>query len=834
MSVYSTAGNNRIGRLVDSPMPLRRLIIILLHAGLVAGGYWLAFVLRFEFPLAPEDWRQLLQTLPLILVLRLVVFYRFHMYEEVWRYVSMRDILTILKAVTLSSLVFALAVLGLINPDFPWPIFPIDWGTCLLFVGGGRLAIRALRESAMDGHPRAKRALVVGAGDAADMLMREIGRNPGLPYNVIGFVDDDPAKQGRRIHGRKVLGDIDGLPELCRTHSVHELLIAIPSATGEQMRRIIRICRSARVEFKTVPGVGEMIENGGMLSKVRRVQVSDLLRREPVRIDRTEIEGFIRGKRVLVTGAGGSIGSELCRQLAGFEPETLVLLDKAENSLFFVEMELRQRYPKLSISPVVGDVTDKSRMAGVFQEHKPQIVFHAAAHKHVPLMELNKAEAVKNNVLGTKVVADAAWRNRVEDFVMISTDKAVRPSSVMGATKRLAEMYVQSLNANIQTRFMTVRFGNVLGSDGSVLQVFQKQIEAGWPVTITHPDMKRYFMTIPEASQLVLQAATLGQGGEIFVLDMGEPVKIVDLARDLIVLSGLEPEKDIPIEFIGPRPGEKLFEELLNPETRVLPTAHEKIMVVETDPVDYDTLQIGIAKLLRHAVIGDEPALLAGLASLVPDYVKGKDHELPPGEKGQRILLVEHDPYTRTTLKRILEGHYHVFEAENRRQALLRMNECRPDLVILDFHLPNTNIRRLCARLKAEARHGTGGPGEQGSRGAGEGETGGQGDKGKRRNGEAENGEQRTESRVTREGETEKRGNGEAEARGGGDGGAGEARIILLMETADTVSLDDVHALGAHDRLYKPLPVSILEKRVRDLLANSSIHAVTASQPNDT
>jgi nucleoside-diphosphate-sugar epimerase/CheY-like chemotaxis protein len=425
---------------------------------------------------------------------------------------------------------------------------------------------------------------------------------------------------------------------------------------------------------------------------------------------------------------------------------------------------------------VVGDVADEGRIATIFQEQRPQIVFHAAAHKHVPLMELNKTEAVKNNVLGTMTVANAAWRAGVEDFVMISTDKAVRPSSIMGATKRLAEMYVQSLNAKIETRFMTVRFGNVLGSEGSVLQIFEKQIERGGPLTITHPDMKRYFMTIPEASLLVLQAATLGEGGEIFVLDMGEPVRIVDLAKDLITLSGLEPERDIEIKFTGPRPGEKIFEELLNAETRVMQTAHDKIMVVETDPVDYEGLQVGIAKLLRYANKGEEPALVATLTSLVPDYVNGNSTVAASRGKRQRILLIEHDGYTRMTLKRILEGQYQVDEAENRRQALLRITECQPDLVILDLHLPNTNIRRLCARLKGEV-------GNLAS----------------------------WQARAF--------GNGVNKVAAGSEAsGNGRPAIILLLETADAATLNDVVALGADDRLYKPIPVSTLESRMKVLL----------------
>ena len=530
------------------------------------------------------------------------------------------------------------------------------------------------------------------------------------------------------------------------------------------------------------------------MSKVRRVNIDDLLRREPVRIDTEEVERFIRGKRVLVTGAGGSIGSELCRQVARFSPDGLVMLDRAENGLFFVEMELRDKVPGMALHAVIGDVTDQSRMGVIFEEHRPQVVFHAAAHKHVPLMEANKTEAVKNNVLGIMVVAKAAERAGVEHFVMVSTDKAVRPTSVMGATKRLAEMYVQALNARSDTRFVTVRFGNVLASEGSVLQVFQRQIETGGPVTVTHPDMMRYFMTIPEASQLVLQAATQGKGGEIFVLDMGEPVRIVDLAKDLITLSGLEPEKDIEIKFTGPRPGEKLFEELLNSETRVLPTPHEKIMVVETDPVDLETLESDIKGLLKSAEMDDEGGLLRKLTALVPGYVNEQSPASKRHKRVERILIVESDSYTRTALKRMLQAHYVILEAENQRDALKHAKESRVNLVILNFHLPRANIGKLCARIREEATAG--------------------------RNSEnlallstiqsmpgVQDGPAAVDSRLP---------------------------IILLVDSRDTISSEELRGLGADDRIYKPLPVSIVEKRIRDLLANASVHAATVSQPNDT
>ncbi len=765
------------------------------HGAAVTTAYLLAVLLRYDFSVPTGEWSRFIETLLLLLAIRIPLFAFFRLYEGLWRYVSMRDILAILKAVTLSSLVFSAGVLVFFGHGFSRSVLVLDWVLCSALIGGMRLAFRAVRERSRNGqHLGGRRTLIVGAGDAGEMLVREIERNSALNYEVAGFVDDDPKKHGRRIHGVEVLGTIDQLPNLCVSREVQELLIAVPSATGAEMRRIIGACRAAKVEFKTIPSLGELMEGPFTLSKVRRVDITDLLRREPVRIDTEEVERFIRGKRVLVTGAGGSIGSELCRQAARFSPDALIMLDRAENGLFFVEMELRDKVPGMDLHPVIGDVTDQSRMGVIFEEHRPQVVFHAAAHKHVPLMEANKTEAVKNNVLGIMVVAKAAERAGAEHFVMVSTDKAVRPTSVMGATKRLAEMYVQALNARSETRFMTVRFGNVLASEGSVLQVFQRQIETGGPVTVTHPDMMRYFMTIPEASQLVLQAATQGKGGEIFVLDMGEPVRIVDLAKDLITLSGLEPEKDIEIKFTEPRPGEKLFEELLNPETRVLPTPHEKIMVAETDPVDLEELESDIRGLLKSAEMDDEAGLLRKLTVMVPGYVNEQGPASKRHKRVERILIVESDSYIRTALKRMLQAHYVILEAENQRDALRLARESKPNLVILNYHLPRVNIGRLCARIREEAT-------------------------------------------ASRNSENPARPLTTQSIPGAQDGPvAVDSRlpIMLLVDSRDTISSEQLRGLGADDRIYKPLPVSIVEKRIRDLLANAPIHAGTVSRPNDT
>ncbi len=745
-------------RLIGALLKYRRLIIVVFHAGLVAIGYWLAFLLRFEFSIESEDVHRFWLTLPLVLGLRLTGFAWWRLYGGLWRYVSMRDILAILKAVTLTSTMAVAGILLLVDRHFPWPIFPIDWGICLLFVGGVRLALRAFHEGLVQSREvHGRRALIVGAGNAGELLIREMGRNTAFKYSIRGFVDDDPTKIGRRLHGIEVLGRIEQIPQLCRENDIEEILIAVPSASGAEMRRVIDACRAAKVSFRTLPRVDEMIENRATVPRIRPVNIEDLLRREPVEIDLTEIEKTISGKRVFVTGGGGSIGSELCRQIARFNPAALTIFERAENSLFFIDLELRERFPWLRLSAVVGDVTDETRMTRTFEEHAPEIVFHAAAHKHVPLMEQNRPEAVKNNVFGTMLLADLASRFQVQKFVMISTDKAVRPTSLMGATKRLAETYVQALNTKTDTRFMTVRFGNVLGSEGSVLQVFQKQLVAGGPITVTHPDMVRYFMTIPEACQLVLQAASQGHGGEIFVLDMGDPVRIVDLAKDLITLSGLEPGRDIEIKFTGMRPGEKLFEELLNPETHVLPTRHEKIMVVQAEPADLDALKIEIVDLVRHARKGDESEVTARLMRLVPGYVNGRGEAGGRAPSAGQILVVSPSPYVRTTVKRILQARYAVTDSESERAALKWMEQARPDLVIAQYRGTRASIRRLSSRLWEQAREA---------------------------------------------------------------GKPSRAPVVLLTESRDALSREDAVALGADDRIYEPFPVDVVEQTVASLLAS--------------
>jgi len=473
-----------------------------------------------------------------------------------------------------------------------------------------------------------KRLLIVGAGNAGEALLREIIRMKVPQYDVVGFVDDDKAKHGMSIHGITVLGPVDKLPEICQKYKVEEIAIAIPSATRKQLRHVIQICEGTKLRFRTVPSITDIASGKLRVSQIRDVNIDDLLGRDVVELDLNSIKNFLTEKVILVTGAGGSIGSEMCRQVCQFKPKLLLLVEQAENPLFYIERELKQRFPDVLLKPIIRNITDKERVEQIFEKYHPDVVIHAAAHKHVPLMEENPGEAIKNNVFGTMVMAQASDKYGVKNFVMISTDKAVNPTSIMGSSKRIAEMYIQDLDRTSKTNFVTVRFGNVLGSNGSVVPIFKKQIEQGGPVTVTHPDMERYFMTIPEASQLVLQAAAMGQGGEIFVLDMGEPVKIVHLARELITLSGFRPDEDIEIVFTGPRPGEKLFEELSIKGEDMLPTRHPKIAIWKNIPKDRETLRKGIDYLLSISYTQDYEKIVEGIKAVVPEYI-GDTYKAP-------------------------------------------------------------------------------------------------------------------------------------------------------------------------------------------------------------
>jgi len=602
----------------------RKYVIVLFQAALLTVTYYCSFLLRFDFRLIDPYRTTCLVTLPLILLIKLPAFYYFRLFSGWWRYVGMSDLLDIIKAAAVSAPLVCAGVYvfhGFSN--YPRSVFVIDAILTVFLVGGTRFAIRAYYESARL-HLSHANTLIVGAGRAGSAVVRELKENEKLEYNPVGIVDDDPSKQGLKIQGVPVLGSTRELPRLIAKHDVAHILIAIPSATGKQMQRIIERCKESNVDFRTLPALADIINGSVSFGSMRRVRVEDLLAREPVRLDLSRIRAKLEGKCVLITGAGGSIGSELARQIAQFNPGKLVLFDRSESDLFKIDLELSEGSASPNRVPVVGDILDVSRLREVFHGHKPHSVFHAAAFKHVPMMESNCFQAVTNNIFGTYNVALIAKQYGTGDFVMISSDKAVNPSNIMGVTKRVAELLILGLQRDA-TLFVSVRFGNVLGSTGSVIPIFEQQIANRKAITITHPEARRYFMTIPEAAQLVLQASTMGKGGEIFVLDMGEPVKVVDLAHTLIRLSGLEPDRDIPIVFTGLRPGEKLFEELQLEGEGIKPTAHQKIRVLEGGEVSFEQVGQWLEELT--AIVGSKNVhnLVAKLKEIVPEYNPSKE-----------------------------------------------------------------------------------------------------------------------------------------------------------------------------------------------------------------
>ncbi|WP_420129574.1 polysaccharide biosynthesis protein [Longimicrobium sp.] len=616
---------------------LRRPVVLLLHLLLVPLGYYMAFALRFDFR-PPERHIDLFwRTVPYLMVLRMASFAIFGLFHGWWRHVGMRDLIDLVRATTLSSvlLVVALFMTGDLTSAasaqrgvemLPRSVLVLDWITALVLFGGLRFGVRAFREERLLPWRarRGKRALIIGAGTAAERLLRETQREGESEICPVAMVDDDVTKRGMRLHGVPVVGTSRDLKSLVASNGIKLLVIAIPSATRQEMRDIVEACLETGVDFKIVPSVRELLDGRARLGELRKVQIEDLLGRDAIDLGVEGPRGDLEGRTVMVTGGAGSIGSELARQVAGFGPRRLLVLDQAESPLYFTNIELRAAHPELEIIPIIADVTDAARMESVFARHRPDFVFHAAAYKHVPLMEDNPVEAVRNNVIGTLTVSQAAARYGAEKFVLISTDKAVYPSSVMGATKRLAEQIVLGWPAlrTADTDFRAVRFGNVLGSDGSVIPVFKRQLAAGKPITVTHPEVTRYFMTIPEAVQLVLQAAALPDAqGRICMLEMGEPVRIVELAENLIRLSGLEPYTDVPIVFTGLRPGEKLHEELMEAREATVPTAISKVRVVQTVEPEPDALTSGLDRLAAAAAVGSAEDILDAIRGLVPECV---------------------------------------------------------------------------------------------------------------------------------------------------------------------------------------------------------------------
>jgi FlaA1/EpsC-like NDP-sugar epimerase len=617
----------------------KRVMVFFLDVFLIAAALFFSFLLRFDFHIPVDHLSVLLQGLVVVLVAKPILFAASGMYRNIWRYASLQDAYQIFKVVTISSMVSVFLLVFMRGPfALPRSIYILDWFLLFAFVAASRLVWRVYRETrVIPSLRKGKRTLIIGAGDAGNLLLKEIRKQGSSPYNVVGFVDDDPGKRGLRLSGVRVLGGTNRLRALVKIHSVEEVIFAIPSGDGALMRRVIASCERAKARFKTLPGITAIIDGKVSVSQIKDVEIEDLLGRDPVVLDQTAIRNYLTDKRVLVTGAAGSIGSEICRQVALFKPAKLILFDHAETPLFFIEKELAANFPELRIIPMVGDVKNQDRVECLFDEFCPEVVFHAAAYKHVAMMEYNPAEAVLNNVMGSRIVADAAHNFKVRNFVMVSTDKAVNPTNVMGATKRSAEVYVQGLAGTSKTKFTTVRFGNVLGSNGSVIPLFKEQIRKGGPVTVTDREVVRYFMTIPEASQLVLQAGCIGKGGEIFVLDMGEPVRILSLAEELIRLSGLVPYKDIDITFTGLKPGEKLFEELLIDGEGIKPTAHRKIRVMASVETDLKKVTEDFNELFALARASNISGLLEALRTIVPEFAPRYHFEVAPPLAFQRV-----------------------------------------------------------------------------------------------------------------------------------------------------------------------------------------------------
>ena len=599
--------------------------VIFVDALLIAASLFLSYALRFNTLDLGAHLPQIVTILPLMLAVRLSIFAVMGLYRGMWRFTGMRDLLSILKAVTISSgLTVALLFLAFRLEEYPRSVFIIDWFVVMVLAGGVRFAYRFLRE----GRPRpgafpsiaARNVLIVGAGRTGEMILREILGNYRLNYVPIGFVDDDRKKRNRTIHGYRVLGNTREIPDIVKKYGITEVFLAIPTASGAAKRRIMLTCKRAGIRSKTLPAVSEILSGSARVSMFREFQIEDLLGREPAQLDSASIREYLRDKTVLITGAGGSIGSELCRQVAQFSPKRLVLLERSEFNLYQIHMNLLELFPEVQVLAVIGDILNQDRVERTFAKFMPDVVFHAAAYKHVPLMEMNPREALWNNIHGTSIVARCAHTYGVRKFVMVSTDKAVSPTNIMGVSKRIAELICQGIGSISKTQFVTVRFGNVLNSVGSVIPLFKQQIEKGGPVTVTHPDIYRYFMTISESVQLIMQAGAMGMGGELFILDMGEPVRIVDLARDLISLSGLDPDKDIKIIFTGLRPGEKLYEELLTAGEEIKSTLHEKIKVADSEYIDWPTLLVKVEILLESLRSGFSRDIVQKLKEIVPEF----------------------------------------------------------------------------------------------------------------------------------------------------------------------------------------------------------------------
>ncbi len=605
-------------------MQYRTSFILLFQVMVAVLSYTASFYLRFEFTMPSEYFRMFYETLPLLVLCRMVAYYVYKIHTGSWLFVSMSDLMDTLKAVLLGSVLFVITMVFIYGLDeFPRSVFILEALLNLMFLGGSRFTIRYSYEFKQRALPKIRKyVLIAGAGRAGVLMLKEIRSNPGMGLQVLGFVDDNPYKKGTNIQGIPILGSIEDIPDLVKRLGIDEVIIAIPSSSYKNLVRITEIARNAGVETRIFPSLAKLIQEDIATNQLRDVSYDDLLGRDVLKFRRESdyrlLKEEIEEKSILVTGAGGSIGSELCRQVAHFRPRVLILYERHENSLYDLEIELRKKFPEQHVLPVIGDILDSEKLSAILRANKVDLIYHAAAYKHVPMMEREPLEAVRNNIFGTLNVARLAVKDNVEKFIFISTDKAVNPANVMGATKRVSELVIQGLNGD-KVKFIAVRFGNVIGSNGSAIPLFKKQIAEGGPVTVTHPDITRYFMAIPEAVQLVMTAGAMGKGGEIFLLDMGKPVKIIDLARDLIRRSGLQPGKDIDIVFTGLRPGEKLYEELYWEGEGIIPTDNKKITMLKQNGHGCDGIFQRIKVLEEHIARSDMEGTLRLLKEMVPE-----------------------------------------------------------------------------------------------------------------------------------------------------------------------------------------------------------------------
>jgi len=607
--------------------PLKRTLFFLgCDAILFVLAFYFSFYIRFEGAIPDIHLRQFFIYLPVFVGLKITAFYLFQIHRFTWSYIGLHELLKIFKVLTVCSLILSSLILFLAYEEslkgFPRSVFLIDYALSLILIGGFKISKRVYLHGKKYPLVEQKRTLIIGAGNAGELIVRDMKRTKDAPYLPVAFIDDDPAKRKVTMHGIKVVGNRKDIPQIVKKLGAELAVIAMPSVPSKEIRDIVSYIHKAGInEIRILPGTKELMSKNISILDIKKIDLKDLLSREPVEIEYSQLRKNLEGKRILITGAGGSIGAELGRQVAQFDPNLLALLDFDETELFHVSQELRESHPGLKVSPVLGDILNKEKMAAVFHELVPQLVFHAAAYKHVPVMEDFPEEAIRVNILGTRILAELSLQCGAEKFIFISTDKAVNPTSIMGASKRVAEMMITNLNHQAGTQFVAVRFGNVLGSRGSVIPIFQEQIKKGGPVTITDPEMRRYFITIPEAVLLVLQAGSMGHGGEVFVLDMGEQVKIYDIACELIRLSGLEPHKDIPIVFTGVRPGEKLFEEVLTAEEGVEPTTHPKIYKAKIKrSLGPDILREKIEKLEILAQMRDRKAIARTFQEIISTY----------------------------------------------------------------------------------------------------------------------------------------------------------------------------------------------------------------------